>query len=67
MFYIADIGDSLDRAWDEFFVWLPRLVGFLAVLLIGYIVPKIVGGLVTRLLQRAGSTACSNVAPGVAS
>ena len=52
--FLADIGDSIDRAWDEFFIWLPRLVGFLAILLIGYIVAKIVGGLVTRVLQRAG-------------
>jgi hypothetical protein len=52
--FLADIGDSIDRAWDEFFIWLPRLVGFLAILLIGYIVAKVVGGLVTRVLQRAG-------------
>jgi hypothetical protein len=52
--FLADIGDSIDRAWDEFFIWLPRLVGFLAILLIGYIVAKIVGGLATRALQRAG-------------
>ena len=49
MFFLADIGDSLDRAWDEFFIWLPRLVGFLAIVLIGYIVAKIVEGIVTRV------------------
>ena len=54
VFFLADIGDSIDRAWDEFFVWLPRLVGFLAILLIGYIVAKIVGGLITRVSTRAG-------------
>jgi hypothetical protein len=52
--FLADIGDSIDRTWDEFFIWLPRLVAFLAILLIGYIVAKVVGGLVTRVLQRAG-------------
>ena len=54
MFFVADIGDSLDRAWDEFFIWLPRLVGFLAIVLIGYIVAKIVEGIVTRVSTRAG-------------
>jgi Mechanosensitive ion channel, conserved TM helix len=54
MFPIADFSDSVDRAWDEFFLWLPRFVGFLVILLVGYIVAKIVGGLVVRLLQRAG-------------
>ena len=54
MFLLADISDSVDRAWDEFFVWLPRLIGFLAIVVIGYIVAKIVEGIVTRLLQRGG-------------
>jgi hypothetical protein len=54
VFPIADFSDSVDRAWDEFFLWLPRFVGFLVILLVGYIVAKIVGGLVVRLLQRAG-------------
>jgi hypothetical protein len=54
LFFLADISDSLDRAWDEFFIWLPRLIGFLAIVVIGYIVAKIVEGIVTRLLQRGG-------------
>lgn len=54
MFVLADIGDSVDRGWDQFFIWLPRLVGFLAIVLVGYIVAKMVGGLATRLLQRGG-------------
>jgi hypothetical protein len=54
VFPIADFSDSVDRAWDEFFLWLPRFVGFLVILLVGYIVAKIVGGLVVRVLRRAG-------------
>jgi hypothetical protein len=54
VFPIADFSDSVDRAWDEFFLWLPRFVGFLVILLVGYIVAKIVGGLVVRVLWRAG-------------
>lgn len=54
MIFLADISDSIDRGWDEFFIWLPRLVAFLAIVVIGYIVAKIVEGIATRLLQRGG-------------
>ncbi len=54
MFLVADISDSIDRGWDEFFIWLPRLIGFLAIVVIGYVVAKVVEGIVTRLLQRGG-------------
>ena len=54
MFLLADISDSIDRGWDEFFIWLPRLIGFLVILVIGYIVAKIIEGIVTRLLRRGG-------------
>ena len=54
MLPIADISDSVDRGWDEFFAWLPKLVAFLVILLIGYIIAKILGGLVARVLRRAG-------------
>jgi hypothetical protein len=53
-FLLADISESVDRGWDEFFIWLPRLVGFLAILLVGYIVAKMLGGVLTRVLKRAG-------------
>jgi hypothetical protein len=51
---MADISDSINRGWDEFFAWLPKFVAFLVILLIGYIVAKFVGGLVARVLKRAG-------------
>ena len=54
MFPLASVSDSVDRGWDEFFQWLPKLVGFLVIVLIGYIVAKIVGNLVSRALKRAG-------------
>ena len=56
MFPIADFSDSVDRAWDEFFLWLPRFVGFLVILLLGYIVAKFVGGLVVALSDAPGLT-----------
>ena len=54
MFPLASVSDSVNRGWDEFFQWLPKLVGFLIIVLIGYIVAKIVGNLVGNALRRAG-------------
>jgi hypothetical protein len=53
---IADIdfGESIERFFDNLFEWLPRVVGFLAILLIGYFVAKAVGRIVGRLLERVG-------------
>lgn len=51
---LADIGDSVQRGFDEFATWVPRLAAFLVILLIGYFVAKLVGGLVRRLLERVG-------------
>jgi hypothetical protein len=51
---VASIGDSVDRAFDTFFAWLPSLVGALVILVIGYIVAKVVSNLLARVLRRAG-------------
>lgn len=50
----ADVGDSVQRGADAFALWVPRFVGFLAVLIIGYFVAKLVASLVFRGLRRAG-------------
>jgi Conserved TM helix len=51
---LAAIRDSVERGFDEFFSWLPALLGALAILVIGYFVAKILGKAVHRLLHRAG-------------
>src|SRR3954464_3600420 len=48
------IGDSLQQALNSFFGFLPNLLGFLVLLVIGYIVAKVVKGILTRLLQKVG-------------
>jgi Conserved TM helix len=48
------IGDSVERGFDTFFTWLPSLIGALVILLIGYVIAKIVGNLLARVLERAG-------------
>jgi len=54
MLVVAAISDSVERGFDEFFEWVPKLVGFLIVLLIGWIVARVVGGIVTKAGKSAG-------------
>jgi len=51
---LYSIHSSIDHGFSVFFGWVPRVIGFLAVLLIGYIIAKVVGNLVSRLTHRAG-------------
>ena len=47
-----DIGDSFQRTTDGIFDFLPNLVGFLLILLVGYVVAKVVAGVVRKLLEK---------------
>ena len=53
-FAAVDIGASLQQALDAFFAFLPRLLGFLIVLAIGFIVAKVVKTVVVKLLEKVG-------------
>ena len=65
MFVVADVGDSLQRASDEFFAWIPNLAAFVAVLLIGWIVSRVVASIVRRGLVRVRfSTQCLAASTG---
>src|SRR3712207_6546641 len=48
----VDIGDSLQTALDSFFGFLPNLLGFLVILLVGYIVAKVVKGVLSKALEK---------------
>lgn len=50
----VDFGASVERAFDQFFEWLPALVGALVILVIGFIVAKVIGKLVGKALKSAG-------------
>ena len=52
--FLLDVGDSVQRGADAFALWVPRFLGFLAVLIIGYFVAKIIGSLIARVLRRVG-------------
>ncbi len=48
------IGDSLQKGFDTFFGFLPNILAFLVILIIGYIVAKVVKTIVTKALQKVG-------------
>jgi hypothetical protein len=50
----ADIGDSVQQFSDEFFAWLPRLIGAIVILLIAYLIAKAVRKLIERALPKTG-------------
>lgn len=50
----VSVGDSVQSALDSFFGFLPKLIGFLIVLAIGWIIAKVVKAAVTKLLQKVG-------------
>jgi small-conductance mechanosensitive channel len=52
--FAVSVGDSLQQGFDSFFGFLPNLLGFLVILVIGYIVARIVKGIVAKLLERVG-------------
>src|SRR3954453_3663205 len=54
VFAAVDVGDSVQKGLDAFFAFVPKLVGFLIVLLIGYIIARVVKGIVTKLLEKVG-------------
>lgn len=47
-----DIGDSFQRTTDGIFDFLPNLVGFLLILLVGYLVSKVVAKIVKAVLDK---------------
>jgi small-conductance mechanosensitive channel len=53
-FAAVNIGDSLQTGLDQFFGFIPRLIGFLLVLLIGYIVARVVKGVLVKVLDKVG-------------
>jgi hypothetical protein len=52
---LADIGDSFEQAVDEFFAFLPNLLGALIILVVGWIIARIVSRLVQSGLRAAGA------------
>ena len=49
-----DIQSGLSEAWERIATFVPKLVGFLAILIVGYFVAKLLARVVDRLLERVG-------------
>ena len=45
-----NIGDSVERAFNDFFSWIPNLIGALVILILGYVIAKVIQGILTSLL-----------------
>lgn len=50
----ADVGASFQKTLNSFFAFLPKLLAFIVILVIGYIVAKIVKTLVSKGLEKLG-------------
>jgi Conserved TM helix len=64
LFADLNITDSVERGFTVFFAWLPSLLAALAILIVGYIVAKVVGKLVSRVLHSAGFDRIVHGSPG---
>src|SRR3954452_17706535 len=51
---LFSIRDSIDNGFSVFFQWLPHVLGFIAVLLIGWIIARVVARIVSGATHRAG-------------
>lgn len=49
-----DIQAGLTEAWERIITFVPKLLGFLAILIIGYFIAKLLARVVDRLLERIG-------------
>ena len=49
-----DIESGLTEAWECIATFVPKRLGFLAILIIGYLIAKLVAKVVDRLLERIG-------------
>lgn len=50
----VDLEGGLERAWESILTFVPKLLGFLLILGIGYFVAKALEGLLDRILERVG-------------
>jgi hypothetical protein len=50
----VNVSESLQQGLDSLIGFLPKLIGFLIILAIGWIIAKVVKGLLTKALQKVG-------------
>jgi hypothetical protein len=53
-FAAIKVGDSVQQALDSFFGFVPNILGFLVILLVGFIIAKVAKKAIATLLQKIG-------------
>ena len=53
-FAAIKVGDSVQQALDSFFGFVPNILGFLVILLVGFIIAKVARKAIATLLQKVG-------------
>jgi hypothetical protein len=54
MIAAVNVSDSLQKGFDSFFNFLPNLLAFLVILIVGFLIAKLVQGVITKVLQKLG-------------
>lgn len=50
----VNLADGIENAWSEFITFMPMLLGFLLILIIGYFVAKLIAKIFETVLERVG-------------
>jgi hypothetical protein len=53
-FAAVNLGDSVQQALDAFFAFIPNLIGFLVILVVGYFIAKAVKAVINKALDKVG-------------
>ena len=54
MLAAVDFEGGLENAWDSIITWVPKLLGFLLILGIGYFIAKAIEKVIDGILERVG-------------
>jgi len=49
-----DFGNSVQQGFDRFFAFLPNLLGFIVILIVGYIIARIIAAITAKALEGLG-------------
>lgn len=52
--FAIDLGSGIEDAWSDIVSFVPKLLGFLVVLIIGYIIAKAIGKIFATVLEKVG-------------
>jgi hypothetical protein len=50
----VEVSDSIQQGLDSLIGFLPNILGFLIILLVGYVIAKVVKGIVSKVLEKVG-------------